>query len=66
MTRWLAALGSDDEDTLAANNLAAVLWALGDYEPARALDEDTLARTGGCSATIILTPWSRPTIWRPI
>jgi len=43
--RWLAALGHDDEDTLAAaNNLAVVLWALGNYERARALDEDTLAR----------------------
>ena len=38
-------LGEDHPDTLAsANNLAIDLHALGEYEQARALDEDTLAR----------------------
>ncbi len=38
-------LGSDDPGTLnAATTLATVLRALGRYDPARELDEDTLAR----------------------
>jgi hypothetical protein len=38
-------LGEDHPDTLtSANRLAADLRTLGEYERARALDEDTLAR----------------------
>jgi hypothetical protein len=38
-------LGPDDPGTLsAARTLATVLWALGHYDKARELDEDTLAR----------------------
>ena len=38
-------LSDDHLDTLAsADNIVGVLWALGKFEPARQLGEDTLAR----------------------
>ena len=49
-------LGEDHPDTLtSASNLAADLRELGDYQRARTLDEDTLARRDGCWARTTAT-----------
>ena len=45
LARYRRVLGEDHPHTIrAAGNLAATVWALGDYPGARTLGEDVLAR----------------------
>ena len=63
LTRSRRVLGEDHPDTLiSASNLAVDLRALGDYQQARQLDEDTLARAAGSWARTTLPP---ACLWRP-